>query len=233
MRRDAELNRRRLIAAAREVFRDRGLGATLDEIARHAGVGVGTAYRHFPNKQAVIDAVFKDMFIRIEEATREGAADPDAWRGLTTGLERIAELQALDRGLREVLFHTDRTASVELRAREQLRQHLDLTVERAKRQGTLRADAEPWDMLMIQQMLAAVTDATTQPGLWRRYLRLFLDGLRTRPEGTEPLPCADFGAYMASPGPGGSTHRGPSQREAPAGGPERRLRGEGSDTAEQ
>ncbi|MFJ5262026.1 TetR/AcrR family transcriptional regulator [Streptomyces sp. NPDC088387] len=198
LRRDAERNRSKLIAAAREVFRVHGLGATLDDIARHAGVGVATAYRHFPNKQAVLDAIVHDLFARIVEATRQGAEDPDAWRGLTTGLERVAALHALDRGLRDALFRyrADRPATVLAEQRAQIRHHVEVSVARAKEQGVLRADAEPWDLMMIQQMLAVITDHTAEPDLWRRYLRLLLDGLRTHPVGTDTLPGADFGARL-------------------------------------
>ncbi|MER5789640.1 TetR/AcrR family transcriptional regulator [Streptomyces sp. NPDC001980] len=199
-RRDRELNRRKLLAAAREVFRDHGLKATLDDVARHAGLGVGTAYRHFPNKQALIDELVDDMFARVEEATREGAEDDDAWRGLTVSLERVAELQALDRGLREVVLHSDRTVPAGLRHQERIRRNVDLVVERAKEQGVLRADAEPWDLVVIQQMLAAVTERSGQPDLWRRYLRLLLDGLRARPERTEPLSGGDYGKRFDAPG---------------------------------
>ena len=200
-RRDRELNRRRLLAAAREVFRDRGLKATLDDVARHAGVGVGTAYRHFPNKRALIDELVDDMFARVEEATREGAEDGDAWRGLAVSLERVAELQALDRGLREVVFQSDRAAPAALRHRERIRRNVDLVVERAKEQGVLRADAEPWDLVVIQQMLAAVTERSGRPDLWRRYARLLLDGLRAGPEQVEPLPGGDYGRQLNAPGP--------------------------------
>jgi AcrR family transcriptional regulator len=206
LRRDAELNRRRIIAAAREVFRERGLSATLDDVARHAGVGVGTAYRRFPNKEALVEAVFEDMFARVEESTKAAAEDPDPWRGLTTNLEQVAELQAFDRGMREILLGTGRPPR---RPRDEFRQQVkhyaELLVERAQAQGVLRADARAWDLPMIQLMLGAITDSTGEPDLWRRYLRLMLDGLRVHPDGAEPLPGGDFADRMAPP-------LGPSQR---------------------
>src|SRR5882757_7787943 len=104
LRRDAELNRRRLIAAAHEVFRERGLSATLDDVARHAGVGVGTAYRRFANKEELVDALYDDMVDRVEAIALDGLADPDPWRGLASSLERVCEVQAFDRGLREVML---------------------------------------------------------------------------------------------------------------------------------
>lgn len=110
LRRDAELNRRRLLAAAREVFRDRGLAATLDDVARHAGLGVGTAYRHFANKEELVDAVFDAMIDQVEASAREAATDPDPWHGLASSLEKVCELQAHDRGLREVMLGTGKAA---------------------------------------------------------------------------------------------------------------------------
>ena len=188
LRRDAELNRRRLLAAAREVFRNRGLAATLDDVARHAGLGVGTAYRHFANKEELVDAVFEDMIDRVEACAREAATDPDPWHGLATSLEKVCELQAHDRGLREVMLGTGKAAQRRALVDRRIKPLVDPLIDRAKEQGALRADVEPLDLPMIQLMVGAVTDQTGEPDLWRRYLRMLLDGMRTRPDGTEPLP---------------------------------------------
>jgi AcrR family transcriptional regulator len=190
LRRDAELNRRRLMVAAREVFRERGLAATLDDVARHAGLGVGTAYRHFANKEELVDAVFEDMIDRVEASAREAAADPDPWHGLASSLEKVCELQAHDRGLREVMLGTGKAAQRHALVDRRIKPLVDPLIARAKEQGALRADMEPLDLPMIQLMVAAVTDQTGEPDLWRRYLRLLLDGMRTQPDGTEPLPPA-------------------------------------------
>ncbi|WP_405975872.1 TetR/AcrR family transcriptional regulator [Streptomyces sp. NBC_00988] len=188
LRRDAELNRRRLMTAAREVFRDRGLAATLDDVARHAGLGVGTAYRHFSNKEELVDAVFEDMIDQVEASAREAAADPDPWHGLASSLEKVCELQAHDRGLREVMLGTGKAAQRHALVDRRIKPLVDPLIERAKEQGALRPDVEPLDLPMIQLMVAAVTDQTGEPDLWRRYLRLLLDGMRTQPDGTELLP---------------------------------------------
>ncbi|MGW1210899.1 TetR/AcrR family transcriptional regulator [Streptomyces sp. NPDC002499] len=188
LRRDAELNRRRLLAAGREVFRDRGLTATLDDVARHAGLGVGTAYRHFANKEELVDAVFEDMIDRVEASAREAAADPDPWHGLASSLEKVCELQAHDRGLREVMLGTGKAAQRHALVGRRVKPLVDVLLARAKEQGTLRADVVPLDLPMIQLMVASITDRTGEPDLWRRYLRLLLDGMRTRPGGTQPLP---------------------------------------------
>lgn len=187
LRRDAELNRRRIIAAAREVFRDRGLAATLDDVARHAGVGVGTVYRRFANKEELVDALFADMVDAADAISVEAAADPDPWHGLATSLEKLCELQAFDRGLREVMLGTGRGPQRKRQMQRRVRSAADQLVTRAKEQGTLRPDMQARDLPMIQLMVAAVTDHTGHPDLWRRYLRLLLDGLRARP-GIDPLP---------------------------------------------
>ena len=104
LRADAERNRQRLLDAARELFATRGLDVTLDEVARHAGVGTGTAYRRFPNKDALIDALMADRIGEIGAIARECLEEPDPWLALVEFFERSLALQAADRGLKEVLF---------------------------------------------------------------------------------------------------------------------------------
>ncbi|MFF6987507.1 TetR family transcriptional regulator [Streptomyces sp. NPDC010273] len=206
LRRDAELNRRRLLAAARAVFRDRGLAATLDDVARHAGLGVGTAYRHFANKEELVDAVFDAMIDQVEASAREAATDPDPWHGLASSLEKVCELQAHDRGLREVMLGTGKAAQRHAVVDRRIKPLVDPLITRAKEQGALRPDMEHLDLPMIQLMVAAVTDQTGEPDLWRRYLRLLLDGLRTQPEGTQLLPPApEFRGFGPGTYPGGTT----------------------------
>jgi len=193
LRRDAERNRQRLLTAAHEVFREHGLGATLDDVARRAGVGVGTAYRRFANKEELIDALFDDMIDRVEQLAREAAADPDPWHGLSTSLEKVCELQAFDRGLREVMLGTGRGPQRQQKVAERIKPAVDGLLERAKQQGSLRPDAEPFDLPMIQLMVAAVSDRTGHPDLWRRYLHLLLDGLRAPAGARTALPAPHLG----------------------------------------
>ena len=82
LRQDAERNRERLLVAASEVFAQRGLDVTMHDIAAHAGVGVGTAYRRFANKQQVIEALFEQRLDKVAALADEAPASPDAWRGL-------------------------------------------------------------------------------------------------------------------------------------------------------
>src|SRR5919199_5999469 len=103
LRKDAERNRQRILDAARELFAERGLGVTPNDIAHHADVGVGTVYRRFPDKALLIDALFEQRLEEIADIFRAALQDPDPWHGLTWLLERQYELQAKDRGLKEIL----------------------------------------------------------------------------------------------------------------------------------
>src|SRR4051795_1323512 len=103
MRRDAEANRERLLAAAGELFAERGLDVTLNDIAHHAGLGVGTAYRRFANKEEVIDALFEERLQAVAGVANEALDDPDPWQGLVSFLERSLDMQFGDRGLNQIM----------------------------------------------------------------------------------------------------------------------------------
>src|SRR3954470_17666715 len=103
LRRDAALNRERLLAAAAELFAEHGLAVTLNDIAHHAGVGVGTAYRRFANKEEVIDALFEERLQAVAGVANEALDDPDPWHGLVAFLERSLDMQFGDRGLNQIM----------------------------------------------------------------------------------------------------------------------------------
>jgi AcrR family transcriptional regulator len=189
LRRDAERNRQRILASAAEAFAERGLAATMDEIARRAGVGVGTVYRRFPDKEMLIEALFEQRIadlVALAEAARD---EPDAWDGLVRFFESFISLQAADRGLKEVLLTPDRGQERVARARARLAPVVDALVERAKADGILRPDVVGPDLGLIQFMLGALADATrdVDPELWRRFLAIALDGLRTQRDAPSPL----------------------------------------------
>ena len=101
---------------------------------------------------------------------------------------KVCELQAQDRGLREVMLGTGKAGQRHALIDRRIKPLVDPLIDRAKEQGALRADVEPLDLPMIQLMVGAITDQTGESDLWRRYLRMLLDGMRTRPDGTDPLP---------------------------------------------
>src|SRR5690348_576279 len=104
LRADAERNRRKLLDAAAELFADKGLSVGLDEIARHAGVGVGTAYRRFPDKEQLIEALFDDRLEQIASLAERCATREDPYAGLVEFIEGNVQLQSTDRGLKELIL---------------------------------------------------------------------------------------------------------------------------------
>ena len=188
LRRDAERNRQRILQAAREVFAERGLGVTLDEIARHAGVGVGTVYRRFADEEALIDALFEDRIGELVAIAEQALTEDDAWEGLLRFLDRSLAMQSADRGLKDVITSSTHGHDRVAQARARMAPLVTQLVHRAQAAGELRADLEPTDVPVITLLLALVADFTSDvvPELWRRYL--VLDGLRTRREGPSPLP---------------------------------------------
>jgi AcrR family transcriptional regulator len=189
LRADAERNRRRLLAAAKELFATRGLDVTLDEVARCAGVGTGTAYRRFPNKDALIDALMVDRIGELAQIARECLEEADPWCGLTLYFERALALQAADRGLKDVLFSSGRGRERSNQARQQIAPVVTKLVRRAVEAGAVRSDIAVSDVPLINFMLNTVVDfgRDVEPALYRRYLAIVLDGLRPRDD-LEPLP---------------------------------------------
>jgi AcrR family transcriptional regulator len=187
LRKDAERNRQRILAAAGELFAEHGLGVTLDDIARHAGVGVGTVYRRFADKELLIDALFEQRIERMCEVAEAALAHPDAWAGFVYLLERGSELQASDRGLKELLSCSAHGGDCVVEVRTRLRLLVTAIFDRAKTAGVVRADAAPFDAPLLFMMLGSVMDRSRdiEPELWRRYLAVMLDGLR--PGAASPL----------------------------------------------
>lgn len=190
LRRDAERNRQRILQGARECFAARGLGVSLDEIARQSDVGVGTVYRRYPDKQALIEVLFEEHLDALARVLEDGLADPDPWAGLTGALERALEMQAADRGLMELVLGGAHGGEATRCARDRLLPLSEKLVARAQADGSLRGDVRKTDLPILQLMVASLIHQARdiEPDLWRRYLAIVLDGLRTRRD--EPTPLA-------------------------------------------
>jgi AcrR family transcriptional regulator len=188
LRADAARNRELILQTAAEVFAEHGLEAGYDEIARRAGIGVGTVYRRFPARAELIQALFESRIDEMVGIAEQAAARPDAWDGLVWFLERAIERQVADRGLKEVMVRTISDEAHKAIGRERLGPIIEGIVARAQADGSLRADVAVTDIGM-NLMLISSTTTRAQPDLWRRYLALFVDGLRARPDQT-PLPIA-------------------------------------------
>ncbi len=181
VRKDAARNRTRLLQAADQLFLTRGLAdVTLKDVAKEAGVGVGTVYRHFPTKDDLVNALFGEQLnCEIEGATK-AAAEPDAWEGLANYLEVTTVAQANSCGLRGFMALPNSTNPIVDNARAELTPILQRLIDRAHEQGTLRADVDAADIGYIQCSLSAIMNATqnTDPERYRRHLSLYLEGLR-------------------------------------------------------
>jgi AcrR family transcriptional regulator len=190
LRKDAERNRQRVLDAAREVFAERGLGVSLDDIAKHAGVGVGTVYRRFPDKEQLIDALFEDRVGEILNAASESLEMKDPWQAVSRFLERALELQVEDRALKELLLSTSEAHARIDRARERIEPVVVSLLERAQRAGVLRADLVVSDLMLLQHAIGEVADYSRDaaPEVWRRTLVIALDGMRPDRRRTTPMP---------------------------------------------
>lgn len=189
LRRDAERNRLRILEAAAELFQEQGLGVTLNDIAHHAGVGVGTVYRRYPDKELLIDALFEQHIGEIVTLAQASLDDPQPWRGLVGFLEGVLERQADNQGLKEVLLGSPRGTEHVCFARDRLEPLLAKLVRRAVDAGELRADVGVTDLAVVQMMLGTVADCSreVEPDLWRRYLQVMLRGLRSEPLAPDTL----------------------------------------------
>lgn len=188
LRRDAERNRRRLLEAARAVLGERGSDAPFEEIARRAGVGIGTLYRRFPTREALIDALFEEKALEYARASEEAIASEDAWEGFARFVERICEMQAEDRGFADVLSATFKSSSAPAvaAAMRDANRNSQRLVARARREGVLRHDFAHQDLVWIVIANRAYLEVTRDvaPTAWRRYVALILDAART-PEGSK------------------------------------------------
>jgi AcrR family transcriptional regulator len=199
-RSDSVRNRVRLLDAAREVFAERGFAATLDDIARHAGLGTGTAYRHFPNKQALAAEILTDATSQIAADAREALAIDDPWQALVHFFEKSALRQARDRGLYEALTGRG-DDEAQARIWPGIVEAVTALFNRAHTAGAVRADAVPQDIAAIFALLGPAFEMsrTTADNLWRRYLYLILDGLRATdrpPLPAPPPPLASVAAIL-------------------------------------
>lgn len=177
-RKDAALNQERLVQAAREVFAKQGLSATLEDIAKHAGVGVGTVYRNFASKREIVDTLYNSSLAAVLADVHIAIAIEDSWLAIQTLFETAAAHQARDRGLCELMLGEGDF----MPADEAVAGFVALMTplfDRAHAAGVLRADVSVHDVAPIFAMLNGVYSLDdAEPEAWRRYLTIMLDGIR-------------------------------------------------------
>lgn len=188
LRADAAANRVQLLETARRVFQDQGLDVSMNEIARDAGLGVATLYRHFPSKGDLVAAAFADSMAECAGMLDHALADPDPWHSFCCVIEEVCEMQARDRGFSAALVSALPGASGfgELWARTQ--STFADVVRRAQESGDLRADFSAHDLMLIllanSGLRAGAGDAA--PAASRRLTGYLLQSFRA--EAAAPLP---------------------------------------------
>jgi len=199
LRRDAAENRERLLAAANQVFAEHGLAASVDEVAQAAGVGMGTLYRRFPSKQALIDALVASLRHELLRLARAAQQHQDG-SGLARLLHAAGELQAAQPACLQRLW---RNSEVEPAAVAEIRQIFAELLADAQRHGMVRPDVTSTDIsLVVWSMVGVIaTTGAVAPTAWRRHLELLLAGLRPggqpAAEFAEPPLTADAAAEIA------------------------------------
>jgi len=176
-RADARANHEKLVAAARELFADKGTSAPLEEVAERADVGIGTLYRHFPTRQALFEAVYVDEVEAMARAAADLAELPP-WDALSQWLHQYVGFAATKRALNEALMETDPDSTVLLTCRTALTGAGTALVERAQSAGVVRRDTTFTDVVRMVGAIAMVP--TEDPEQKQRLLELALDGLRYR-----------------------------------------------------
>jgi AcrR family transcriptional regulator len=189
-RADARRNHDAVVEAARKLMAKDGLDTQMDDIAREAGVGVGTVYRHFPNKEDLIYALTERRFERLAELAREALAEDDPGPAFERYLFRGAELQVVDRALNEVM--RDRPDAMQAAAQKVgLLELVREVMTRAQTAGAIRKDAEAEDVPMLMCGLGTSTPGNEGPFVsattWRRFMAIVIDGLRA-PGGADMPP---------------------------------------------
>ncbi|HET9720867.1 MAG TPA: TetR/AcrR family transcriptional regulator [Solirubrobacteraceae bacterium] len=190
LRADARRNHDRLVASARELFATAGLEVSVEEITQHAGVGMGTLYRHFPTKEELIDAVLEDTFTDFLTLAEAALSEDDPWDGLCRFFEQALAMYVRNRGLKDVVASGEHGRARAAAMRSRMWTLVTRLVERARQQGTLRPDFATEDVALVLWSGERVVERSRDvaPELWQRYLGLLLDGLRATAANELPAP---------------------------------------------
>jgi len=189
LRRDAERNRQRILDAARTLIAKEGLSVSHDQLAEAADVAVGTVYRRFPDKESLIEALFTEHVDGIVASARAALEIPDPWDALVTFMTQALQMQAGNRGLKELALGGAPGLALVCQAQDQISPVISELVDRARAAGQLRPGVGAEDFALIPIMVGAIIDSArdVDENLWRRTLTLVMDGFRVENRG--PLPC--------------------------------------------
>ena len=180
-RADARRNYEKVLAAAREAFAEGGESTALEEIARRAGVGIGTLYRHFPSRQALVEALYLEEVEEVCRSAAEQLDGADPWEALNGWFERFIGYLATKQALAaELLNYLERDAPLFKASRAALFEAGEPLLKRAQEAGAVRPDVEIADV--IQMVIGIAKIPAADPRQTQHILRIALDGLRYRPD---------------------------------------------------
>lgn len=182
LRADARRNRARLLEVADAVFAAKGISASTEEIAREAGVGIGTVFRHFPTKESLLEAVFVGRLRRIGAEATALSADTDPGTAFFTFFTRVVEHAATKNALADALAEADvNVDDVVATVRQDVHRAIDALLARAQAVGAVRDDIRAADLLALMIGAArAVEHAHADPAVQARTLAVIFDGLRPK-----------------------------------------------------
>lgn len=180
LRADARRNRERILESARAVFAEHGTAGQMDDVARGAGVGVGTVYRHFPTKEALFAELVRQKFRLVADRVRAALeGDDDPFDALTEVMRRNAETAAGDAATQLAMGGARHLSDDAVRAeQEELLELTDRLIDRARRAGRIRPDATAADIAMLMCGVCSAMGYDSPGFNWRRHLELVIDSLR-------------------------------------------------------
>lgn len=190
LRKDSARKREQIIDSARELFGQRGLEVGLNEIAAHAGVGVGTVYRHFPDKEQLLDVLYKQRLSEVVALAEHALTENDSWHALTEFLDGWVRLHLEDRSLTRIFMDPGLGQQRVDASRDQIAPLTTAIAERARADGHTRDDFQGTDVFFIQLALVGLLDRSHAQAhnIYQRYLAMMLEGVSARPQPNLPLP---------------------------------------------
>jgi AcrR family transcriptional regulator len=189
-RRDAREHREKLLVAAQREFATHGVDASLEKIARDAGVAIGTLYRHFPTRLDLLMAAFQPRLEEFLDEAKKALEMDDPWEGFVYYLENLFRVQAGDRGFNDFLSRRFTDNAETERIHDQMCLQIADVLTRAQEAGEARPDITQADIINLIWSNGRIIDATsaTAPSAWRRYLYLMLDAYRAERAHSIPEP---------------------------------------------
>jgi AcrR family transcriptional regulator len=176
MRADARRNRELLIAAAREVFSEQGSSASMEAIAKQAGVGVGTLYRHFPHRFDIVEAVYQDDVEELVRSAEQATEELEPWDAVEAFFEAFLRYAKTKQALLSELHQAfEKNPDLRSRMRERIDAAFDLVVERAKEAGVIKEDVRGSDLTQLVSPIC--TNSSIPDDQMRRLIKMILDGL--------------------------------------------------------